>query len=177
MKNNNKKIKQNLSGDNEQPSSQKRYLPSIESDYDVHNHDSIRGPIPESTPSISENGYQHMLLDVKRARVESELLRPEPRNRNHPPFGRQHGGHEPSDGKRCHDYGYLADDQRLLAVRKELVEEREEDAGENPQNPHSESPHGQLGIVGGRNRQPDFLYGRKLVFFDFRFAIFLEDFW
>lgn len=83
-----------------------------------------------------------MLLHIKRARVERKLLRPEPGEPYNPFPGGQYGGHETAEGETGDEHRDLTDDERLSAVREELVDEGEENAREEAQDPHPEGPYG-----------------------------------
>lgn len=87
-----------------------------------------------------------MLLDVERTGVEGEPPRPTP---GKPELGgRQHRRHEVANGKGGNLDGDLGYDEGLRPVGEELVEKREEGAGQQPQRPHSEGPNGEGRVVG-----------------------------
>lgn len=84
-----------------------------------------------------------MFLRVERPGVERHLAEAgeAKRRRGEDPL------HEPSDGEGGHLYGDHGDDEGLGAVHEEGVEEGEEDAGDEPQRPHSERPHRKARVV------------------------------
>lgn len=92
----------------------------------IDNSDGIGRAATEGGASIREYRNQHVLLHVKRARVEGELPRPAP---GQPELGGgQHPRHKASDGQRRHLDGDNADDQRLRSVVVEGVEKRQKHA-------------------------------------------------
>uniref|UniRef100_A0A7C9DZ28 Uncharacterized protein n=1 Tax=Opuntia streptacantha TaxID=393608 RepID=A0A7C9DZ28_OPUST len=112
-------VSQYLGGDNEDPTSQEGDIPLIERLDNIHNTNRISRPAPEGTTRISKNGYQHMLLHVKRARVERKGPGPEPWDSELGPG--QHGRHEVTNGQGGDLDSDLGYDQGLRPVRKELV--------------------------------------------------------
>lgn len=87
-----------------------------------------------------------MFLHVEGTRVEGEPLGPEPGDPEH--GGGEDHRHEMAEGEGGHLHGDLRDDERLRPVGEELVEEGEEGAREEPQEPHPEGPY-RLGRVIG----------------------------
>ena len=66
--------------------------------------------------------------------------------------------------RECGDLnGDLSDDERLRAVGEELVEEGEEGAGEETQEPHPEGPYGSGRVVGVGDRETDLFDWRNVV--------------
>nr|GME00326.1 hypothetical protein TorRG33x02_104160 [Ipomoea batatas] len=102
----------------------RRVLPAPPSasspDDDIDDSDGISRAVSKREAGVSKDGDQHVLLHVKRARVQRELSGPEPGD---PKLGGgQRRRHEPSDGESCHLDGDRCDDQRLSPVREKLVE-------------------------------------------------------
>lgn len=129
----------NLSGDDEEPTSQEGDVSAIKGLNNGDNPNSISGAIPEGAPGVSEYGDEDVLLHVKGARVEREAAGAEAGDAE---GGRgQRGRQEMADGEGGHLDGDLSDHEWLGAVREELVEEREHHARQKPEEPHPESPH------------------------------------
>jgi len=61
--------------------------------------------------------------------------------------------------------GDLSNDERLRAVGEELVEEGEEGAGEETQEPHPEGPYGSGRVVSVGDRETNLFYWRNVVVF------------
>lgn len=96
-----------------------------------------------------------MLLHVEGPGVEGEEPIAEAREGKLGP--REHPREEMADWERGHLDRDLGDDERLGAVSKELVEEGHERAGEQPNEPHPEGPHGEGGVIGGGHGEADLL--------------------
>jgi len=139
-----------LSGDDEEPRSKERYFPSIKGFHDVYDADGVGRAGTEGATCIGEYGDQDVLLHVEGARVEGEAPGPEP--------GDPEGGggeerrHEAADGERGDLHGDLTDDKWLGPVGEELVEEGQEGAGEQTQEPHSEGPYRLGRVIGVTHR-------------------------
>lgn len=126
-------MKEYLSSNNKNQTSRKRNIAMIKGLDNIHNPHRIGGPAPERRPRIGKNGDQHMLLYIKRPRIEH-------------PFG-QNPSHEPPDRQRRHLHRYHGYEQRLCPVAEERVEEGEEAAGDYAKEPHAECPYGERWVV------------------------------
>lgn len=116
---------------------------------------------------VRENGDEHVFLDVERPGIQGEFP-PLPLEEN--PV-RYLGRHQLS--QRDHrDLGRDGGDgERLRPVPEELVEERQEHAGQDPEDPHAECEHGQGRVVGGEHGEGHLSDRRVLLLLSFlRFA-------
>jgi hypothetical protein len=119
-------------------------------------------PLPKAQSGVGEDGDEHVLLHVERARVEAPL--PAAEERGGPELARrQHARQEVTQRQRAHLHRDLGHDDRLRAVREELAEEAHEHTGQQPQRPHPERPHRQRRVVASRHRQSDLLDRRRVV--------------
>ena len=113
-----------LSGDDEKPTGQERYVPTIKGFDNINYTNRISRTISESTSSICKDANENMLFHVKCTRVQRKCFGPETWN---PKLALgQNGSHEVANRKcgnlDC-DLGYH---EWLCPVGKELVEKREE---------------------------------------------------
>lgn len=143
---------QNLRRQNHTQGHQKGQLPAVENLHGADYMDRVR----VRRPGVGEDRYQHVLLHIEVARVEAEL--PLPAAEENPL--REHRRHEVAEGDHGDLGGDGGDGERLAAVKEELVEEGEEDAGRTPQNPHPEGDHRQRRVVGLRHGQRHLIHRR-----------------
>ncbi|RWW83825.1 hypothetical protein BHE74_00007654 [Ensete ventricosum] len=118
--------------------------------------------VDTASTGVSKDGDQHVLLEVERAGIHGERPVGE---RDLDPCGGQDGGHGSADGERQYLNANRRQGDLVLPVAQELVDEGEQDAGDEPQGPCSEGQAWQAWIVGGRHCEPYLLDGAVIVFF------------
>ena len=101
-------------------------------------------------PSVSEDGDEHMLFDIKWPRVERES----PLGSRHPHRSAwQHPGHQMSQWKGHNLNGNGRDVQRLRTVCEECVDDGDEDVGQDTQDEGSECKAWKRWVIRCPNRQ------------------------
>lgn len=124
---------------------------------DVHCVDTARA-------RVCEDGDQHMLLQGEGAGVHREGPA---RERHVDGCGREGRGHQPAQRKDRDLSTHGRYRNLVLAVAEELVQEGQDHAGRDPEDPCSERQGRLLRVVGDRDREPDLL-DRVVVNFLFR---------
>ena len=117
--------------------------------------------VDTASTGVSKDGDQHVLLEVERPRIHGERPVGE---RDLDRRGGQDGGHGSADGERQYLNANRRQGDLVLSVAEELVDEGEQDAGDEPQRPCSEGQAWQAWIVGGRHCEPYLLDGAVIVF-------------
>lgn len=131
---------ENLSSEHDQQGRNKSELSLVEQLDSSQNMSSINRP----STRIRKNSYQNMLLNIEGSRIHSELEARALEKGS----SRKRLGHQMAKGHHSNLRGNRRNRQWVRSVPEELVDKGENDAGRNPQNPHSECENRQVGVIG-----------------------------
>lgn len=138
----------NLSGQDDEEATKKAEALFVIGLHDRNGTDGVGVTPTIRDPAIGKDGDDDVLLDVERPGIQAESP-PE----NAVLLRRQRGGHELPDGQGSDLHENGGDGEGLSAVGEEGVEEDEDDAGGQTQDPSPEGHHRHRRVVGLRHHQ------------------------